>query len=90
MRQALGITAGSGGLLSTLLAAGWTGVVLLGAVILTVVISICWVIADPERPKRLALLITATRGGRSPRRPAQRPALDKPPAPRQKTGADNA
>lgn len=61
LRQALGVTAGSGGVASALLAAGWTGVVLVAVLLLVVVGAVCWTIADPGRADRLALLITSWR-----------------------------
>jgi len=74
LRQTLGVTAGGGGVLTALLTAGWTGVVLVAAVVVVLVGAVCWVIADPERPARLALLITSWRTrtpGRGARTPAQ-------------------
>jgi len=75
LRQALGVTAGSGGIISALLAGGWTGVVLLVALVVVLVGAVCWVIADDARPERLALLITSWRGRippAQPRRPTGR------------------
>jgi hypothetical protein len=54
--------AGGGGALSTLLAAGWVGVALVILLIFSVLGTVCWVVADAERPARLALLITSWRG----------------------------
>jgi len=42
------------GVLSALLAGGWTGVALLVAVVLVLVGAVCWVVADPNRPGRCA------------------------------------
>ncbi|MDT5039198.1 MAG: hypothetical protein QOE51_183 [Actinoplanes sp.] len=83
--QALGVTAGSGGVISALLAGGWTGVVLLASLILVLVGALCWVIADPERPGRLALLITSCRSDtlvRAPRSVASgKPKIGSPARP---------
>ncbi|MGX6606089.1 hypothetical protein ACWKSP_28765 [Micromonosporaceae bacterium Da 78-11] len=81
LRQVAGATAGSGGVISALLAGGWTGVVLLAAVVVVLVAATCWVIADADRPARLALLITAWRG-RTPARARRVAAATKPRKPR--------
>jgi hypothetical protein len=57
VRRVLGATAG----LAAVLSAGWTGVALVTALVLVPVLAICWVVADPDRPRRLALLLTAWR-----------------------------
>jgi hypothetical protein len=67
MRRALGTTAGIAVLLSALLTAGWASVALLLVVVVIVVAAVCWIVADPERPDRLALLITSWRAGTVPR-----------------------
>lgn len=63
------LLAGSGasGALATLLAKGWTGIALAMAVIIVVVLALCWIINNPDRPERLALLLAAWRGTRSTR-----------------------
>jgi hypothetical protein len=61
LRPALGVAAG-GGVLSTLLTTGWAGAALLIAVVLVLVGAVCWVVNDPQRPDRLALLIATWRG----------------------------
>jgi predicted small integral membrane protein len=63
LRRLAGATAG-GGVLATMLAAGWVGAAVLLGVALLLVGAVCWVIADPDRPARLALLFTAWRGSR--------------------------
>lgn len=45
--------------LSAALAMGWTTV----AAVIVLAIALCWVVADADRPKRLALLLTAWRHG---------------------------
>jgi hypothetical protein len=61
VRTVIGATGGIVGVLSALLAAGWVGAVLLTAVVGVFVGAMCWVINDPYRPERLALLITSWR-----------------------------
>jgi hypothetical protein len=51
----------STGVLSAIFAAGWTGVVLILAVVVIITVALCWVIADAERPARLAKLLKACR-----------------------------
>jgi hypothetical protein len=58
--RALASTAG-GGALAAALATGWVGAVLLIALVLVPTLAVCWVIADPDRPHRLAVLLTAWR-----------------------------
>lgn len=78
MRRALGIGAG-GTLLSASLAAGWVALAIAGAVVIAVILALCWIIADSERPGRLALLLTAwretSRNSTSAQIPASRRAL---------------
>jgi hypothetical protein len=63
--------------------AGGTGIAVLIIAIVVPIVAICWVVADPDRPQRLALLLTAWRHGTAPprRSPAStpRPATGKPP-----------
>ena len=80
LRHTLGVTAGGGGVLTALLTAGWTGAVLLAGVVIVLVGAVCWVVADPDRPGRLALLITSWRG-RGPARTARVRSRDEPAAP---------
>jgi hypothetical protein len=61
MRRAIGTGVG-GGILSTLLAKGWVGVALAVGVVVVLTVAVCWVVADSERPQRLALLLSAWRG----------------------------
>jgi hypothetical protein len=61
--RGFGAAVGGGGLFSALIAAGWAGAVLAAAVVLTLVGAVCWVVADPDRPGRLALLIDSWRSG---------------------------
>ena len=67
MRRALGTT-GSSGVLATLLAKGWIGVGFALAVVTVLTVAVCWVIADPDRPHRLALVLAALRGAPNGRR----------------------
>lgn len=55
-------TVASGGALSALLTAGWAGAAVVAAVVVVLTLAVCWTIADPDRPGRLALLFTAWRG----------------------------
>ena len=61
MRRILGPIGGSTGVLSTLFAAGWVGVVLILAVVVILTFAVCWVVADAKRPARLAMLLRAWR-----------------------------
>jgi hypothetical protein len=61
LRRIVGTTAG-GGVLTALLAEGWAGITVTVAVVLVLTIAICWIVADADRPARLALLLTAWRG----------------------------
>ena len=61
MRRVLGTVGASTGVLSTVFAAGWTGVVLILAVVVVLTGAVCWVVADAERPDRLAMLLRAWR-----------------------------
>jgi hypothetical protein len=54
------------------LAKGWTGITLAVVVIIVVVLAVCWIINDADRPKRLALLLVAWRDTRSTRRTTPR------------------
>jgi hypothetical protein len=82
MRRVLGAVGGGTGVLSAIFAAGWTGVILILAVVVVLTGAVCWVVADAERPARLAMLLKAwrtnvppkaTRGSnRPPRRRRQR------------------
>lgn len=49
--------------LSAALAMSWTAVTVTVAVVLVLTIALCWVVADADRPNRLALLLTAWRHG---------------------------
>lgn len=62
IRQTLGTTVGAT-LLSAALAMGWTAVTIAVAVVIVLTIALCWVVADADRPNRLALLLTAWRHG---------------------------
>lgn len=61
MRRIVATVAG-GGALSALLTAGWAGAAVVAAVVVVLTLAVCWTIADPDRPGRLALLFTAWRG----------------------------
>jgi hypothetical protein len=67
MRRVLGAISGSTGVLSALFAAGWTGVVLIITVVVILTAAVCWVIADAERPARLAMLLKAWRANAPPK-----------------------
>ncbi len=67
MRRVLGAVGTSTGVLSTLYAAGWTGVVLILAVVVVLTAAVCWVVADAERPARLAMLLKAWRANAPPK-----------------------
>ncbi|WP_394617138.1 hypothetical protein JNUCC0626_47265 [Lentzea sp. JNUCC 0626] len=43
--------------------AGWIGAALLIIAIVVPITAICWILADPDRPHRLALLLTTWRHG---------------------------
>jgi hypothetical protein len=49
------------GVLSAIFAAGWTGVILILAVVVILTGAVCWVVADARRPARLAMLLRACR-----------------------------
>jgi len=63
----LGAVGASTGVLSTVFAAGWTGVVLILAVVVVLTGALCWVVADAERPSRLAMLLRAWRANAPPK-----------------------
>ena len=69
IRRVLDTTAGAT-VVSSILAIGWAGTLLLVllTLLLTVVLTIalCWVLADAERPARLALLLCAWKRGTPP------------------------
>jgi hypothetical protein len=67
MRRVLAAVGSSTGVLSTVFAAGWTGVVLILAVVVVLTGAVCWVVADAERPARLAMLLRAWRANASPK-----------------------
>lgn len=58
VRRGLGATAG-GTLVAVALTGSWTVVVVAVAVVLVMTVAVCWVVADPDRPARLALLLAA-------------------------------
>ncbi|MGH3923343.1 MAG: hypothetical protein ACRDTT_10815 [Pseudonocardiaceae bacterium] len=59
---------------SAVLAMSWAGVVIAVGVVIVLTIAVCWVLADADRPKRLALLLTAWRHGTpAPRRHTHKP-----------------
>jgi hypothetical protein len=59
----VGMTGGTGGAVAAALATGWVGAALLIIAIIAPIIAICWILADPHRPQRLALLLTTWRHG---------------------------
>jgi hypothetical protein len=74
--------------LSAALAMSWTAVTVTVAVVLVLTIALCWVVADADRPNRLALLLTAWRHGTPvPPRDTRKP---RPPAAHQTTVAKQA
>jgi hypothetical protein len=65
----LGAAGGVGGAVAAALATGWIGAALLIVAILVPTAAICWILADSDRPQRLALLVTTWRHGtRAPTR----------------------
>ncbi|HZN75662.1 MAG TPA: hypothetical protein VFC00_28860 [Micromonosporaceae bacterium] len=67
MRRVLAAVGSSTGVLSAVFVAGWTGVVLILAVVLVLTGAMCWVLADAERPARLAMLLSAWRASAPPK-----------------------
>lgn len=61
--RALVITSAICGGMTAVLAMGWMGAVLLTAAILIPIGALCWILADRDRPLRLALLLSAWRHG---------------------------
>lgn len=54
---------------------------LLGVLVLVPVVALCWVLADPDRPARLALLLSTWRRPDAPASaPAPIPPVPRPPA----------
>ena len=45
-----------------MLSAVWAGAALSVVIVVTLVVAVCWVINDQNRPERLALLIKSWRG----------------------------
>ena len=82
MRRALGTAAGGGGLISMLMTSGWAGAALIALVAAISLGALCWIIADPERPGRLALIIGSCRKGTA--------AKERGPAPAKLPGRKNA
>lgn len=82
----LGAAGGIGGGVAAALAAGWIGATLLIVAIVAPILAICWIVADSDRPQRLAVLVTTWREGATPPRRAlttkSRDATDEPRAPR--------
>jgi hypothetical protein len=79
MGRVLRAVGGGAGLLSTIFAAGWTGVILILSVVMILTAAVCWVIADAKRPARLAMLLRAWRAGSQARnRPAPEPKDHEP------------
>ncbi|MBW4716692.1 hypothetical protein [Saccharothrix obliqua] len=74
--KTIGMTGGAGGMVAAALAAGWIGAALLIIAILAPIIAICWILADPDRPQRLALLVTTWRHGTTT--PPRRATTTKP------------
>jgi hypothetical protein len=51
-------TAVGGGMVAAVLGAGWVGAVAVTTVAVVFIAAVCWVVADPHRPRRLALLLS--------------------------------
>lgn len=65
MKRAFGVglkTAGGVASVSGLALVSGPTLALIGAVVFTVIVSLCWIVADPGRTKHLATLIKAARG----------------------------
>lgn len=65
MKTAFGVglkAAGSLASVSGLALVSGPTLALIGVIVLTVLVSLCWVIADPKRTRHLASLIKAARG----------------------------
>jgi hypothetical protein len=67
MRRAVGAIGGSTSVLSTIFVAGRTGVILILTVVVIITAALCWVVADAERPARLAMLLKACRASPPPK-----------------------
>jgi hypothetical protein len=65
-------TGGVSALLVAVVATGWTGIALLVIVLIVLIAALCWVLADSERPQRLALLLSTWRHSPLPPPPRQR------------------
>jgi hypothetical protein len=65
-RAAIGSAASAFGGLTLLASTGWAGAVVSIAVVFALVGAACWVLADQQRPRRLALLIRACGRARPP------------------------
>ncbi|MEV5720600.1 hypothetical protein AB0L41_42615 [Amycolatopsis mediterranei] len=83
--KTVSVTGGASTAVVAALAAGWIGIAALVIAIVVPIAAICWVLADPDRPQRLALLLSAWRYGTpTPLRrrvaTAPRRAIDKPSA----------
>ena len=83
--KTVGVTGGTGGAVAAALATGWVGAALLIIAILAPTLAICWVLADPDRPQRLALLVTTWRHGTTTQhlveaQPPRLAAINEPPA----------
>lgn len=63
MVKTVSVTGGTSGAVVAALTAGWTGVAVLIIVIVVPIAAICWVVADADRPQRLALLLSTWRHG---------------------------
>ena len=59
--RTVGAAGGVGGAVAAALATGWIGAALLIVAIVVPIAAICWIVADRDRPQRLALLFTTWR-----------------------------
>ncbi|MGW3993204.1 hypothetical protein ACWEF6_06920 [Amycolatopsis sp. NPDC004772] len=67
------VTGGAGGVAVTILAADWFGIAVLIITIVVPIAAVCWVLADPDRPQRLAWQLSTWRYG-TPTPPRRTPA----------------
>jgi hypothetical protein len=67
------MTGGTSGAVVAAFAAGGTGIAVVIIAIVVPIVAICWVLDDPDRPQRLALLLNTWRHG-TPTSPRRSPA----------------
>jgi hypothetical protein len=76
LRRGLSV-AGGGGFVTAIFAAGWAGIVIVSAVVVVLIAAVCWIVADEDRPARVALLVTAWRHGTITPRRRRTPAVQR-------------